>query len=228
MACMAKPVYVFLSNQKIWCDMVRCRYYRHGVAINCHRYSSIWKGIQTITMEIRWIIGKNSEFSLWFDNWPNGRSISSFMSIPDALLFTRNFSVKQHISNGAWNIPSEIQTLSPVLTTEIMEVCISDLNCDELVWDGDVNGKMTMKLAYNFYRDRSVQQTWKRKLWNSFVSLKISIFVWKICNNRLLTGDVLFRRGLLPSSYCVGCIVGREETDNHLLLHCEIAHNVWC
>lgn len=86
MACMAKLATDFLKKEKTWCDLIHQRYYTGGVAINYQRCSSIWKGIKsgllTISFETRWIIGRNSYFLLWRDPWLNGRSLTSFMSIP--------------------------------------------------------------------------------------------------------------------------------------------------
>lgn len=98
---------------------------------------------------------------------------------------------------------------------------------NRLGWNRSGTGRISVKAASAFYRHKNTQQMWKEKLWNNFVPPKISLFAWKVCHNRVLTGDVLYKRGIIPAACCVGCIVGKEETANHLLLECSIALNVW-
>lgn len=44
----------------------------------------------------------------------------------------------------------------PIVIEEILEVQISDLENDELIWDGNVNGEVSVKAAYEFYMDKSL------------------------------------------------------------------------
>lgn len=47
--------------------------------------------------------------------------------------------------------------------------------------------------------------------------------MWK----RLPTSERLVRRGKQISPVCLSCIVGAEETENHIFLQCEHAQNLW-
>jgi hypothetical protein len=58
-------------------------------------------------------------------------------------------------------------------------------------------------------------------IWNKIAPLKVSLFAWRLLNNRLPTKDNLIRRRMthLDSILCTsGCRVA--ETSNHLLLGC--------
>jgi len=64
-------------------------------------------------------------------------------------------------------------------------------------------------------------------IWNKVMSLKVSLFAWKIINNRITTKDNLIRRGVTHSnSLCVGGC-GQEETINHLFMDCEFFSGNW-
>lgn len=63
---------------------------------------------------------------------------------------------------------------------------------------------------------------WKRKIWQSFIQPKISIFAWRICAHKILTAEVLFRRSLIPSPVCINSITGVVEDESHSLLNCII------
>lgn len=51
--------------------------------------------------------------------------------------------------------------------------------------------------------------------------------MWKLVLNRQFIGTTLFKWGVIPSAVCTGCIDGSIESENHLLLHCDIASNIW-
>ncbi|KAK2393210.1 hypothetical protein QL285_055182 [Trifolium repens] len=65
-------------------------------------------------------------------------------------------------------------------------------------------------------------------LWHKQVSLKVSIFVWRLLRNRLPTRSNLVARGILPqdSHLCViGC--GVVESAPHLFLLCSTFGSLW-
>lgn len=53
------------------------------------------------------------------------------------------------------------------------------------------------------------------------------MFCMEICSDRVPTADVLYARKIIPSTVCTGCSVGTEEIVSHILLHCDIACNIW-
>lgn len=164
--------------------------------------------------------------SLWEDQWLNGRSLSSFMSIPQELLFMENFEVSEIMVNGSWSIPQIWRDRFPVVTREIEEFQIAKTDDDELFWDGTAEGVITVKEAYNLSRERSCGEM-EKKIGQRFIPPKISIFVWKIISKKLLTATTLHKWGSLPSPVCIGCIIGSDEMINHLLLNCDVARNIW-
>ncbi|CAI9276597.1 unnamed protein product [Lactuca saligna] len=71
-------------------------------------------------------------------------------------------------------------------------------------------------------------------VWPKIVPLKVSIFVWRACMDRIPTAMALARRGVNGmSTSCLLCNVGSDET-NHILLHCPVARDAlmwllnWC
>lgn len=100
----------------------------------------------------------------------NGRSLLSFMNVPADLEFTKQYSVRQIIHNGVWCVPQAFKILYPVVAHEILEVQISDLDGDVLVWEGSLNGDIIVKEAYDCYREKKLIIQWKKSLWQSFNS----------------------------------------------------------
>lgn len=56
---------------------------------------------------------------------------------------------------------------------------------------------------------------------------KISMFEWKLSCNRLMTGSVMYRRGVITSSVCIGYVKRLIADKNHMILFYSIAKNTW-
>jgi hypothetical protein len=65
-------------------------------------------------------------------------------------------------------------------------------------------------------------------IWNKIALLKVSLYAWRLLNNRLPTKDNLIHRGMtrLDLILCTdGC--GVAETSNHLFLGCNFSYFLW-
>ena len=63
-------------------------------------------------------------------------------------------------------------------------------------------------------------------IWSAQVPPKIKTFIWRACNDSLLTRTKLFERKVLHSFSCVLCFE-EAETCDHLFLECSFAQAVW-
>ena len=57
--------------------------------------------------------------------------------------------------------------------------------------------------------------------------IEVLFFVWAAAWNKIVMGDNLKIRGFAFVDWCVMCNCCGEIVD-HLLLHCEKAHRLWC
>ena len=55
---------------------------------------------------------------------------------------------------------------------------------------------------------------------------RVAFFVWTIAWGKILTCDYLMNRGITLVDWCSMCRCS-DETVDHLLLHCDIAHVLW-
>jgi len=65
-------------------------------------------------------------------------------------------------------------------------------------------------------------------VWHKFIPSKVSLFVWRLLRNRLLTKDNLLRRSIIQYNdimWVADC--GTSETATHLFLGCRISTSVW-
>ncbi|XP_048615698.1 uncharacterized protein LOC125588410 [Brassica napus] len=66
---------------------------------------------------------------------------------------------------------------------------------------------------------------WFKSVWNTQLLHKIQIFLWKVLQNAIPTGENLQKRRVLTNTTCVRC--GVQETTLHLFFHCEFTKQVW-
>ena len=66
---------------------------------------------------------------------------------------------------------------------------------------------------------------WKG-VWKAKIPRRVAFFVWTTVHGQILTLDNLMLRGCILVNRCCMCH-RNEETVDHLLLHCPVAHSLW-
>jgi ribonuclease HI len=101
---------------------------------------------------------------------------------------------------------------------------------DTLLWaGGDGSGDIS---AANLYRalitplNFTTDKTWITKIWRWPIQLKIRLFAWLAVFDKILTWEVLQRRGWVGPGICKLCKVNSESTD-HLFVHCSFTQAIW-
>ena len=97
---------------------------------------------------------------------------------------------------------------------------------DKLSWVLNSSGIFD---THSFYLALQVSMasdfTWKN-VWRVKTPRRVVFFVWTVAWDRLLTCDNLMRRGFVVAGWCCMCKHSGESV-NHLLLHCNVAREVW-
>ena len=99
---------------------------------------------------------------------------------------------------------------------------------DKIRWGYTPRGMFTTKEAYRLlyqpeqpFKDQIWDQIWQPLIWP-----KVSIFLWLLSKQRILTWDSLQKRGFIGPSKCPNCNL-QAETTTHLLDSCPLANNLW-
>jgi hypothetical protein len=66
---------------------------------------------------------------------------------------------------------------------------------------------------------------WK-SIWHVNALTRVAFFVWSAALGKILTHDNLRKMNILVIEWCCMCKKSGETID-HLLLHCEVAHDLW-
>lgn len=107
-----------------------------------------------------------------------------------------------------------------------MEMEVNSEHEDIITWRGSSNGNLSVKLPYEYYREKDVATHWEKGIWQTFIPPKISILIWRIIRGRVATAERLPRRGMHTGTVRLMCIQGIQEDENHIFIHCEQARNL--
>ncbi len=83
----------------------------------------------------------------------------------------------------------------------------------------------SVKSLYRFLQDSGVVDNRYVRLWNIKSPLKVRIFIWLVLKRRVMTRDILLKRGWTGFGLCCLCLEA-EETADHLFVGCEFAKSI--
>ena len=102
---------------------------------------------------------------------------------------------------------------------ELMNLLEGILNntADGVRWALEKSGKYSTKSMYRWMAHRGVVNKRKQRFWGSKLPMKLKIFLWQVCSNKLQTRVELKRRNWEDSHLCGIC--GCPETVGHILFY---------
>ncbi|GJY47225.1 RNA-directed DNA polymerase, eukaryota, reverse transcriptase zinc-binding domain protein, partial [Tanacetum coccineum] len=91
------------------------------------------------------------------------------------------------------------------------------------------DGGFTVKALSKIVEEKilRVENGAQETLWNKWVPKKVSIFIWRALEGRLLVRKELDKRGIDLDTLLYPCCDGVVESCNHSLVMCDLAMNVW-
>ena len=125
------------------------------------------------------------------------------------------------MSFGWWVMRYHSLTIQIGLNIPLMDIG------DRMRWKLKPNEDFDIRSFYIKLRDSpSVVFPWKG-IWRVKAPRRVSFFIWCEAWNKILTGDNLGLRRLVLVDWCIMCHHCGETVD-HLLLHWEMAYQLWC
>lgn len=116
------------------------------------------------------------------------------------------------------------------------------IQSDSWAWQFEKNGIFTVRSAYRlFVKTKLEKEAWLEgrasssdaegdgrnwtKLWKVKVPSKIRVFLWRLAQHSLPTGDLLAHRHMADSATCAIC--GESDSWRHSLISCTLVRCVW-
>lgn len=97
---------------------------------------------------------------------------------------------------------------------------------DKWFWKWFPNHSYTVKACYNFLMHGSIVSHVANIIWKLPIPEKCKVFNWICINNKMLTADILAKKGMTGPSRCSLCY-SNEETADHLFTNCQFSKAVW-
>ncbi len=96
---------------------------------------------------------------------------------------------------------------------------------DGIKWRWTQSEVFLVKSMYLFLQDSGVIDERFAHLWKLNLPLKVKIFVWLVLRRRMLTADLLLKRGWNGNGNCALCL-GANETADHLFAGCAFTNSL--
>ena len=97
---------------------------------------------------------------------------------------------------------------------------------DKVVWTASRSGVFSVKSLYSILVPGGASLFPCGSIWRANVPPKVAFFAWEASWGKILTMEQLQRRGYSLANRCVLCL-SKEETVDHLLLHCVKTRALW-
>jgi mannosylglycoprotein endo-beta-mannosidase len=177
-------------------------------------------------------LGDGSIAKFWSDRWLQGMAPRELAPALYMIAARKNRSVQQALANDKW-----LLDLRHGLTTDVLpelinlarmidEVHLDATTRDTIRWRLDASGEYTAKSAYLMQFTGAIDTDFCTSIWRCWAPGKCKFFMWTAAHNRILTADVLQRRGWENNYFCQLCF-RNLETPWHLLTECSWTRKVW-
>ncbi len=197
----------------------------------------VWKGILSLASpfftSVLFSLGNGSLADFWNTRWsgvsllsnlfPSLYAISNLKHLP-VKRWIRRFAAKDNLGFGP-SLSLEEQQEVGLMRNLLGGVTLNE-DLDSISWRWCSNGRFSASSAYNFITFDGVDDRNIRHLWSISIPLRIKLFIWLAGRNRLLTADLLAKRGWQGPSICVLCGADVENLV-HLLFRCPFARSMW-
>jgi mannosylglycoprotein endo-beta-mannosidase len=177
-------------------------------------------------------LGSGTVADFWCDRWLHGYAPRDIAPTLFKIASRKHRSVKEALTNHRWILdlsrglqPEMVQELTN-LAALVDDVILDERTPDAIRWRFDASGEYTASSAYLLQFEGSIPSDIAPIIWEGWAPGKCRFFLWTAEMNKILTADVLQRRGWENEYFCQLCF-RNLETPFHLLVECSWAREVW-
>lgn len=161
-----------------------------------------------------WEVGNGRSIAYWFDTWDELPLRAFRDGLPRPL--RQQMSLQQALSS-----PSQIPH-----TKALSEITLTR-DEDKLIWRWSTQGTYSANSVYRAMVEGGKTRWSFNEIWKGWAPPKVQLHLYLLLQDRILTREVLVRRGFQCESQCATCNSGLMESAIHLVYHCSYAQKVW-
>jgi hypothetical protein len=224
------------GDDTLCCNLLRRKYLKGKGIYSCKNKSGsqFWKGLLSIKDEIgrgmSYIVRDGQKTRFWMDVWSG--------TCPLMLTFPRLFElcnqqswvVARVLRNGTINLTfrrnfGEAEQIEWEILRSVLEGVTLTSDKDTVRWFLEKSGQFTTSSLYRAITFPGMYNKWMYNIWSAKLPLKIKIFLWQICNDKIQSADQLARKNWAGPTDCKLC--GSFENTEHIFTQCVLAKFGW-
>lgn len=181
----------------------------------------------------KWVVGDGKTINAREDPWIRGKegcipecqeaSTGRVIKVRDLFVPASNSLDITKVRNLFSNCDAELVLAIPIPKYQVL---------DRFVWMNTIDCKHSAKSGYAYWykhfsssRQGLDHRGW-RKLWKLEIPKKARVFLWRVCNNNILTRNMLRGRGVTTTILCPLCGVDVKH-QLYIFLDCEFTKACW-
>ncbi|XP_038697968.1 uncharacterized protein LOC119995523 [Tripterygium wilfordii] len=127
---------------------------------------------------------------------------------------------KVHMWRDNWLRDGPLQLIPDFIVEKILTEIPSIYDCPgKMIWMPNQNGNFTVKSAWHVTRQSNIFNPVYDYIWHDLIPITISIFMWKVLNNKLHVDENIKKKGISLVSKCDCCTnFPHVETVEHVLV----------
>jgi hypothetical protein len=190
--------------------------------------SQFWNGLLTIREEVnrgmKYILGDGRKIRFWLDTWSGGCGLKVMFPNLFTICNQQEWIVDKVLKNGEINLTfrrgfREAEYTEWEELRELVEGVFISQQPDSVRWIYEKSGDFSTASLYQEFTFPGMENKWMWNIWKACLPLKIKIFLWQVCNDKIQSAEQLRKRNWTGPLECKLCC-GLESTEH-------IFCNVW-
>ncbi|KAG8475435.1 hypothetical protein CXB51_032213 [Gossypium anomalum] len=194
---------------------------------------SIWAAKGLLQKGLCWRIGRGNKVYIWKDCWIQGvESLERQNSSDNAQLELVSDLIDR--VNRKWKEDLISNTFHSEVARKILQTSLSESDHEDFqVWRDEPTGEYSVRSTYKLLQNANLEpnnyllQTENKKffgkLWNLQLPSKITVIIWRIAWNYILTLANLRYRRIVTNAVCPRCGYGEEDC-HHIFRQCPLMY----
>jgi hypothetical protein len=183
-----------------------------------------------IVRGMSYILGDGKKARFWRDVWTGNCALMVCFPNLFEICNQQEWSVHKVLRNGGLNLTFRRSfRLSHTAEWEglvtLVEGVILLQTPDSVKWSLEKSGLFSTASLYRELMFPGVVNRWMMCIWRAKLPLKVKIFLWQVCNDKIQSAEQLKAKNWNGPLECKLC--GEVESTSHIFLECAVAMFSW-
>jgi hypothetical protein len=196
--------------------------------------SQFWKGLMSVRDDIvrgmSYVIGDGKKSRFWRDVCIGNCALRVCFPRLFEICNQQEWTVHKVLRDGGLNLTFR-RNFRPSHTAEWEDlvILVEEVNLlqtpDSVKWSIEKSGLFSTTSLYRELMFPGVVNKWMMCIWRAKLPLKIKIFLWQVCNDKIKSAEQLKAKNWNGPLECKLC--GEVKSTSHIFLECAVAMFSW-